>query len=109
MSMDFKRTRPCIRVARSRLSAKGFRVAVRERRLAAAQSRAGSTVQGVSEEDEFAGVARLGGDFVIGLDRRIRTRFEGWGFVAGTVNPTTHDRVCDGGVMDADVSGRRPR
>jgi hypothetical protein len=30
-----------------------------------------------------------------------------WGFMAGTVNPTTHDRVSDGGVMDADVSGRR--
>ena len=28
--------------------------------------------------------------------------------MAGTVNPTTHDRVSDGEVWDAGVSGRRP-
>jgi hypothetical protein len=37
----------------------------------------------------------------IGFDRTIRTRLEEWGFrfMAGTVNPTTHDRVSDGGEM----------
>jgi adenylate cyclase len=31
------------------------------------------------------------------------------GFMKGMVTPTTYDRVSEGGEMDADVSGRRPR
>jgi hypothetical protein len=64
-----------------------------------------SPLQSAPREDEFAGVGRLGDDFVIGFDRTIRTRIEECGFMAGTVNPTTHDRVSDGGEMERTLVG----
>jgi hypothetical protein len=44
--------------------------------LAVQNLEAGPRYKGIPEEDEFAGVARPGGDFVIGFDR---TRIEEWG------------------------------